>query len=109
MGYQSYYSLTVLGTDNESEKLAVIKQLRKENDDAATSFDDNGDSTGLTKWHESDDDMKEFSKKHPHLIFRIHREGEDNPDLSYTYYKDGKMQVAYATITYDEYDESLLV
>lgn len=104
MGYRSYYSLTV---HSEREK-EIIAQLREENEEANDCLDEEGGMAEETKWYESDEEMKAFSLKHPGVLFEMYREGEDNDDLSKTYYKDGKMQQSGAIITYDEFDESKL-
>lgn len=104
MGYRSYYTLTV-HSENEAD---LIKQLREENDEARYAFDDEGVPQDELTWYDSDDDMKSFSLKHPGVLFEMFRKGEENEDMSYTYYKDGKQHHCPAIITYDDFDETKL-
>ena len=60
------------------------------------------------KWYDHDKDMKEISKKFPELVFELCGEGEESGDIWKKYYKDGKVQVCKAKITFDEFDEKKL-
>lgn len=60
------------------------------------------------KWYRHEIDMKAFSTLFPNLIFRLTGEGEDPGDIWKKYFKDGKVQVCHAKITYDPFDEGKL-
>jgi hypothetical protein len=60
------------------------------------------------KWYEYDVDMARLSQQFPELVFLLEGEGEEGGDMWKRYYKNGKVQVANAKITYDEYDETKL-
>lgn len=110
MGYQSYRTLHLLTTTGQPhpDPNPIIDELRVENSNAQYAFDEEGRmKEGLT-WYEDKEDLKEFSKKHPDVLFCMYLEGDENGDKSYTYFKDGKMQVCQAIITFDEYNESSL-
>lgn len=62
-----------------------------------------------TKWYRHDEEMLELSKQFPETVFYLYGVGEDNNDMWYKYYKNGKSQYCPAKITYDEYDKSKLV
>lgn len=66
-------------------------------------------SDGATKWYHYNEEMIELSKQFPETVFYLFGEGEENGDLWYTYYKNGKSQYCPATITYETYDESKLI
>lgn len=68
-----------------------------------------GESEEPTKWYEHEGDMRKVSLEHPDLVFKLTGEGEENGDLWVKYFKNGKMQICEAKITYDEFDESKLV
>jgi hypothetical protein len=60
------------------------------------------------KWYSCDNDMLEFSKKHPDITFCMYGEGEENKDIWYAYFKNGKMFKAKAVITFEEFTEDKL-
>lgn len=60
------------------------------------------------KWYEYNTDMVALSQQFPELVFLLEGEGEESGDMWKRYYKNGKVQVANAVVTYDEYDEGKL-
>lgn len=60
------------------------------------------------KWYEHEEDMLKFSKLFPDELFTLSGNGEEDTDIWRKYFKNGKCQVALASITYDEFDEKLL-
>jgi hypothetical protein len=56
------------------------------------------------KWYSWRDDITEFSKKHPNILFTVHGEGEDSSDLWNCYIQNGKSQYCEARIEYPPYD-----
>ena len=63
---------------------------------------------GYTKWYDFIDDMEEFSKLFPGIVFCLHGEGDENSDLWDEYYLGGKSQHCDAEIIYPPYDPSKL-
>lgn len=105
MGYYTYYSLEVLGTDNVDE---IIDELREFSVGASYAIDNLGDSQGSEKWYDNEKDMKEFSKKHPEVLFKLKGDGEETDDNWVQYFKNGKTQFCMGEIVYKEFDESKL-
>ncbi len=103
MGYYTYHRLEV-----ESGNGHLIKELRKECEDAEYSFDDDGYCEQDSKWYDHQKDMKEFSEKHKDVLFTLYGEGESSEDLWREYFWNGKSQLAEAVITYDEFDKEKL-
>jgi hypothetical protein len=68
----------------------------------------NGECTDSVKWYGHEEDMKKLSLKFKDTVFCLRGEGEENKDMWYKYFKNGKMQECYAQITFEEYDESKL-
>jgi len=60
------------------------------------------------KWYEHEKDMRNFSEKHPGVLFKLSGEGEDNGDIWVEYYKNGKMQRCKADIVIEGYNENNL-
>lgn len=105
MGYYTGYSLETTGA---ADRLAIIKELRDKYEDAAWALTENGDREASCKWYDHDEHLLAFSKEHPDVLFTLHGEGEEQPDLWTKYYKNGKKQLAQAVITYEPFDESKL-
>jgi len=61
-----------------------------------------------TKWYEHEYDMKTLSSQLPDYVFTLRGFGEDHEDIWTKYFKNGKVQLAKTTITFDEFDESKL-
>ena len=105
MGYYSYHTLflhEIKGTDKTEE--VIITEFLKEFPDAQYAINE----SDMAKRYDSDEQILEFSKRYPDCVFCLFREGEDDGDLSNTYFKNGKFQLCGAIIAYDDYDESKL-
>ena len=95
MGYYTRYKLTI-----------------EEGDDYTTDHEEGvSENTGYSncfeyeiKWYSFDEDMKNYSKNFPDTVFKLSGEGEENGDIWYRYYKNGKVQVCKATFTFEPYD-----
>lgn len=102
MGYYTGYSLVIEGGNND-----IIKELRKENQNAEYALDDNGDTEECIKWYEHEEDFRKFSMKHPEILFSLHGEGEESEDIWKAYFKNGKMQKCEAKITFEEFNPEI--
>lgn len=60
------------------------------------------------KWYNHEEYMREYSKKHPQVVFALKGIGEEEGDIWIEYYKNGLMQRENAKITFGEYSERLL-
>lgn len=90
MGYNTEYSMEISVVAKPEE---AMKQLLEEVEDAKYSFNEDGSSRQtISSWGERDKQLREFSKKHPGLVFKVSCEGEDAGDLWDEYYVNGKMQ-----------------
>lgn len=98
MGYYTRFELAVIsGGDYETDYEEAVREQVDYN-----PFDDE------TKWYDFEKDMREVSKQHPNVLLELSGEGEENGDLWKAYFKDGKMQMCKAHITYDNFDEAQL-
>ena len=105
MGTYTNYELAVSIKDSDKHKYnakAIISHLRAEYYEANTALYEDGTTANEAKWYESDNDMKEFSKKYPDVLFSLSQtmegEGDDYDedeeefdDLEWTTcFKDGQ-------------------
>ncbi len=56
------------------------------------------------KWYSWDDDVKNFSKLFPKVLFELRGEGEEAGDIWRAYFQNGKCQISKVTMTFDPYD-----
>lgn len=61
-----------------------------------------------TKWYDHEEEMKQLSSQLPGYIFTLKGFGEENEDIWTKYFKNGKIQKAFAKIELDEFDENKL-
>jgi hypothetical protein len=116
MGYATRYTLRVdftvggkVAALRDSEPLdSLLIALREENEDARHALDDDGSTSESCKWYEHQAQMKEFSAKHPTVLFTLHGEGEENEDIWNEYYLGGKLQVAKAQMQIAPFDPKKL-
>ncbi len=87
----------------------VVRQLRGESEGAQYALCDNGSTSDQCSWYDHGEDLREFSRRHPDLVFKLSGEGEENADIWDKYFQDGKMQVCKAVFTKPPFDPSKLV
>jgi len=99
MGYYTRYELQVVsGIDYDKDYEEIVSD-----EVGYHPFDDE------TKWYSFEKDMKKVSKENPETLFKLSGEGEENGDLWEAYFKNGKMQMCKAIVTYNEFNENELV
>jgi len=98
MGYYTHYALS---TDPPSYDVDHEEQI-SEAADYNTCFED------PLKWYDCEQDMREYSKRYPEVLFTLSGEGEEPEDLWRAYFRNGKMQFCEVVITYPPFDESEL-
>jgi hypothetical protein len=113
MSYKSYFNLTLLNPATRKvlpldEAAGIIGELRGQCEEAGIALDGEGGSRIDWPWYDHDEDLKAFSKQHPHTLFQLHRAGEDHGDLEYVYFLGGRSQTCPVEITYPPFDEGKL-
>lgn len=98
MGYYTYYRLEVYGKSNVYD---IIHELRKWSEGANYAFDADGDTLENCKWYDYNEEMVEFSKKYPEVLFVIFGEGEESSNIWRTFYLNGKYEKQPAKIVYN--------
>ena len=97
------------GVDTEPAE-GIIAEFRDMFDDSAHLIDDDGKCENPSGGNGINDDLKEFSKVYPVILFQLDvtwDNGFSDPPSRY-YFKNGLMQDCKTTVTFEEYDESKL-
>ena len=110
MGYITQYSLTVVRMSDKSpisdEDLANI--IKNPKYDLLYPLQEDGTCNEPCKWYDHEENMRALSKDYPDLLFELHGVGEENDDMWYTYFNNGKMQHCPAIIQYEDFDPKKL-
>lgn len=94
MGYYTRHELEILeGNDNVTD----YEQEISEASGYSSCFDDE------IKWYSHQEDMIEYSKKHPDTLFKLTGEGEEQPDMWQEYYKNGKTHRIVGKVVFEEF------
>ena len=104
MGYNTRFELSLVGSNDNS----IIKDLTDSNEDANLCLLDDGTSNESGKWYDHEKDLVMFSQQHPEVLFKLSGEGSEANDLWHKYFKNGKVQVCKAVITFKDFDEKEL-
>lgn len=64
--------------------------------------------TDEVKWYDWQEHCKEVSKNFPNLVVKVEGAGEEQGDQWKAYIKNGKIQIAKAVVTFEEFDEEKL-
>jgi hypothetical protein len=100
MGYYTRHTLEIIeGNDYVTDYEQEIGELSEY---GSSTFNDE------IKWYNHENDMLQYSKKHPNTIFKIIGEGEENGDMWHEYYKNGNMQRIQGKIVFDDFDRTRL-
>jgi hypothetical protein len=108
MGYETRYKWSIKPDTQEVRDWLILRQTKDRN--FAYGISPKSYSTQACKWYDHDQDMLEFSKVFPKVLFTLEGEGEEGGDLWKAYYKNGKQQTCPAKITSikDKFDKSKL-
>lgn len=101
MSYKTRFSLSVVNNfgDSFSEFAEFIESHR---------FYAIWNYNRLAKWKNHEADMRFLSKKFPSLIFKLEGMGESITDIWVKYFKEGKMQLCRAVISFEPFSEDEL-
>lgn len=106
MSYLTRHSIEVLF--NTIPDQVILSHFRDICSGAAYAIDNNGYCIAPTKWTYRNNDLRQFSKFYPELIFVLTGEGEESGDIWKEYYMNGKCQFAPGRIAFDDFDMSKL-
>ncbi len=63
----------------------------------------------MVNWFSCCENMQEYSKRYPDMLFVIYGDGEYGDDIWVHYHKNGKVQQEEGKIVYPDFDESKLI
>ena len=108
MGYYTCHELSLIGHQSKTELENIIDQLNDDTD-AYPGFDYDGrECNGDSSWNDEEKVMRKFSKKYPHVTFKIDCQGDQSDDTYINYYKNGLHTRCNAEVVYEIYDEANL-
>jgi hypothetical protein len=107
MGYYTRYSLVISGPANKAPE-EIISELREISYGAKYALEDSGDTREFAKWYDNDEDLRDFSKRYPDILFELHVEGEESEDIWKLYVQNGKSQRCEAIISFEPFDKDKL-
>lgn len=105
MGYYTQYGLSIQQGGDDT----LIKQFRAESEGANYAIDDDGSCNDSCKWYDHEKDLKEFSLKHPNVLFKLEGTGEDNGDAWELFVQGGLSQVCRGRLVFDKFDHAKLL
>jgi hypothetical protein len=110
MGYYTSFKTTFIEVPSREVGVEARKAFEQFPFDGYERSMENmyADWTECFKWYDHEQEMIEFSKFVPEIVIKLHGIGEEQGDEWYKYFKNGKMQVCRAIITFDPYDETKL-
>ena len=100
MGYQTGYNLSLSNAGGKD--FEIIKDLRNSYEETDIAFDRDGVSNEDVKWKDHEENLIEFSRKYPDVIFTLDFEDEEG-DLWKKYFRNGKKQIANAILIIRHY------
>ncbi|KKM87692.1 hypothetical protein LCGC14_1266350 [marine sediment metagenome] len=86
MGYYTRFNLKVIGKTD----INIIDEFRNKCDYAEVALDEDGNADEECKWYDCREDVQEFSKRYPDVLFLLEGKGEDVPDEWRFYARNGK-------------------
>ena len=107
MAYLTYYCLRI-ESPTPAEHEHALTTLRESSENAQEALTADGSPWEWWAWYEHEDDMRQLSTRFPDMLFILSGKGEENEDIWVKYFKGGRMQVSYATIILDKFDERKL-
>lgn len=67
----------------DNTELDIIDALREQNENAAYALNEDGSTRDESNWHSADQDLKEFSKTYPEVVFVLSVESGELEDFGY--------------------------
>lgn len=104
MSYYTSFDLSIEGGDVQH----FMKDLHSVCKRSTIALGSNGKCKDKVYWYDHEKDMKEFSIRHPQILFILCGKGEDNKDMWREYFKNGKCHTIFAKVSFDSFDESML-
>lgn len=104
MGYYTRYTLDIALNNSNTTK----EEIKKEIQNVDLPVDTIGIESDSMKWYDHEEDMRDFSKKFPDVLFILEGEGEESSDIWKKYFKNGLMQYIKPKVTFPPFDPKKL-
>lgn len=99
MGYYTEFELEILeGDDNVTDYEQEISDIAEYNHCFQHEI----------KWYNYQENMIEYSKKHPDVLFLLSGKGEESSDLWREYFEDGKTYRVLGKVVFEDFKKESL-
>lgn len=112
MGYETKFKLKIHDSspvpETDYHKAQIVESFYSAYYDDALFEGNYNQWTDWMKWYDWQEELLEFSKQFPDIVFELKGSGEEKEDIWDCYFKNGECQYAEAEIILEEYDETKL-
>lgn len=83
---------------------SAIRTAQDKDSDFMYAIDPEGESVDSCKWYQHEEEVREFSKQFPDVLFTLSGAGEESGDIWKQYFVNGKSQYTKAKLVFEDFD-----